>query len=154
MTTQYYGQPSGGTPAASFIDYCELTLAADQTISGATTTKVTLDTVITDGNGLADTVNHVIKIKNAGKYIVGGTAQLAGGSNVGLCALWLGLNALATHRISQMTIADASGVLGGSRIFTLAVNDTIELDAYITTGTTPKVKVFENLPWLYVERVA
>ena len=139
--------------------YYEAHGSGDKSLSAGTITQVTLVTTgaLSSGSGLA-IASGGIKITNAGRYRVTGSAYInAGGTNHGAYvykAASSGAFSAATEQFSGLTTnAAAGGVIAGTKILQCAANDIIYLAAR-STGAANTCDQDNGATYLLVERLS
>jgi hypothetical protein len=123
-------------------------LAANQSVTANTTTKINFDTVVIDTASGWSAANHNYVVPVAGTYLIGvgmaATGTFVAGTTV--VEVFLSKNGIFGGAgtgfldcVTQATGTTGATAPGNSTIIALAVNDTIEADCSIG-GTSPNVQ--------------
>lgn len=118
-------------------------LSSTQTISSASSTKITINSSVEDSAGMFDSVNNRIYIRSSGYYDVDASTQLTGSTltNNEPYVIFIRLNGSSTLVAStQPAIANTTFILGASRPgIKLNAGDYIELNVQSTSDTSYEV---------------
>lgn len=114
-------------------------LSTNQSITPGSDTVVGFDTVQWGNSALWNTSTHVFTAQFAGLYNVSMFFALGSGSNTGVWYGYVTINGGTNYTVGGGTSVTA-GTVSGSRVFSLAVGDTVRFVTNISTGASPALQ--------------